>query len=172
MDVVFDIDGTIADNTHRLRFIKDMDHWIVANGKVPKPNWDAFMDDGQVAMDAAIPQTWGLMASLLRDGHQIIFITGRPDRQRELTLSWIFDAEHKNLPDKVWYSVQYFRTDISLYMRETGDRRPSHVVKQELLHQARKDGYNPTMAFEDRESDAAMWRAEGLLCCRLAEGTF
>lgn len=59
-----------------------------------------------------------------------------------------------------------------LYMRKAQDRRPSHVIKGELLEQAREEGYDPQLVFEDRKDDTAMWRAKGILCCQVAEGNY
>jgi hypothetical protein len=59
-----------------------------------------------------------------------------------------------------------------IFMRLIGDRRPSHVVKREGLLQARAEGFDPKLVFEDRKDDADMWRAEGLLCCQVAEGDY
>jgi hypothetical protein len=44
------------------------------------------------------------------------------------------------------------------------------VVKAELLGRIVKDGYQPTMAFDDRDQVVEMWRAHGIACAQVAEG--
>lgn len=162
LDVIFDIDGTLADATHRLHWIKDMAFWTNgSDGKPPRPNWDMFLSDELVAKDGYIPETWAIMSALVEAGARITFITGRPESQRDTTFQWLKGRER-------YLDLNYSR----LYMRKTGDRRPSHEVKRDLLNQARKDGFKPTMVFEDRVDDTAMWRSEGLRCFQVAEGNY
>lgn len=172
MDVIFDIDGTLANAEHRLHHI------------VPDPNrlyeepfkkdWDAFLSDEAVAKDAPIPQTWRILSALLFDAHAtILFITGRPESQRQVTHDWLYreDCEHRCLPRDYWRRCPASRRPV-LYMRKYGDRRPSHIVKEELLHRAIADGFKPQMVFEDRKDDTAMWRRNGLLCLQVADGDY
>ncbi len=166
-DVVFDIDGTLANAQHRLHHI------------VPDPNklyeqpfkkdWDSFLSDEAVAKDEPIEQAWELLFCLTEMGNRIIFITGRPEAQREVTWKWLTDdtCEHRQLTSR-FLDTTYAR----LYMRRNGDRRLSHIVKGELLEKARMDGFDPKIAFEDRKEDTAMWRSKGLLCCQVAEGNY
>lgn len=110
---------------------------------------------------------------LMAGRNRILFITGRPHIQRETTFRWLTDtscpirAEAALLISK----ANYIRFP-QLYMRTTGDRRQSHIVKEELLHQAIQDGYKPTLVFEDRADDTAMWRRNGLRCFQVAEGNY
>jgi hypothetical protein len=169
MDIVFDIDGTLADANHRLHFIKDPLFWI---GTPPRPNWAGFLDDELTAKDAAIPQTWELMQALLSvTGNRIIFITGRNETCREMTYNWLTDETCPVRAGVVW-KMKHLNRMPTLYMRSKSDRRPSDVSKRESLHRARADGYDPKLVFEDRKEDTAMWRSEGLLCCQVAEGDY
>lgn len=173
MDVIFDIDGTLADVSHRLHLIKDMAHWVSTDGQLPKPNWEAFLSDEMVAKDSPIYQTWRTMASLMETGSRVIFITGRPESQRPTTWDWLTTDSCEIRCNATGYLRTYpFGSASCLYMRKTGDRRPSHIVKEELLQRARKDGYTPQLVFEDRKDDTEMWRRNGLLCCQVAEGNY
>lgn len=171
MDFIFDIDGTLADASHRLHLINDMAHWVSAPGKLPKPNWEEFLSDEQVAKDTPIPGTWELLTTLILSGNRIVFITGRPATQRGMTWDWLCD---RNCPirGRAYRFIGGYLT--GLFMRTPGDRRPSHIVKRELLDQAKKaiPNFNPVMVFEDRKEDTAMWREAGLLCCQVAEGDY
>ena len=157
MDVIFDLDGTLANAGHRLHFIE----------KEPK-DWDAFLSDDQMALDTPIEPIWKTLSALVNDGNRIAFVTGRPERQREATSKWLcdyagaFSGAHSVL----------FMITIRLYMRQDNDRRPSHIVKEEGLMRARADGFNPTLVFEDRKLDTEMWRRNGLICCQVAEGNY
>ena len=57
-------------------------------------------------------------------------------------------------------------------MRKAGDYRPDAKVKEELLTQVKADGYEPILAFEDRERVVDMWRRNGIQCCQVAPGDF
>jgi hypothetical protein len=174
MDIIFDIDGTLADATHRLHFIKDMAFWTSKEGRVPTPDWDTFLSDEMVSKDAPIPQTWQMLTLLLMGGNnRIYFITGRPEAQRQTTYDWLTDTSCpvRSQAALLMKDHPYGRIP-QMEMRTTGDRRPSHIVKEERLQQIRFRGANPTMVFEDRADDTAMWRRNGLLCCQVAEGNY
>jgi hypothetical protein len=57
-------------------------------------------------------------------------------------------------------------------MRSDNDYRADFIVKEELLAQLRADGYNPVMAFDDRQQVVDMWRENGLICAQVAKGDF
>ena len=141
-----------------------------------KKDWDSFLSDDLVAQDAPIEQTWELLYSLLRQHHRVIFITGRPEAQREVTYNWLNTS---TCPVRLYAWHHWEERSRSggihgpiIYMRKNGDRRLSHIVKGELLERARMDGFDPKIAFEDRIEDTKMWREKGLLCCQVAEGNY
>ena len=171
MDVVFDIDGTLADATHRLHFIKDPAHWKSPRlGAMGKPDWESFLHTDQVSQDSSIEPIWNVLHALKAMQHRIIFITGRPAFQRDMTNAWL---KGKIGPEpELREAVGAWFEDLVLYMRRPEDRRPSSVVKLELLQEAIADGYNPTLVFEDRNDDTKMWRDAGLLCCQVADGNY
>jgi hypothetical protein len=162
LDIVFDIDGTLADATHRLPHI--------TNPEQPK-NWEAFF--AGVVDDKPIPEAWAILNALVDNHHNILFITGRPERLREQTYAWLTDmnCQHRTLSAWYWSECPSSRKPV-LYMRGNGDRRPSAEVKRDLLARARMDNFDPKVVFEDRAADAQMWRNEGLLCCQVNEGNF
>ena len=144
---IFDIDGTLADNSHRT-------HHLL---KSPK-DWDAYHEG--VERDAPYKHICNL-ANILRhsnDNVAVIFCTGRHDGQKKETEKWLLD-----------HVVDYID---ELYMRNKGDHRPDYIVKKELLDQIRADGFKPIMAFDDRNSVVKMWRENGVPCAQVAEGDF
>jgi len=101
---VLDIDGVLADVRHRLHHL---------DGR-PK-DWDAFF--------AAAPEdpllAEGLRrAELLAATHEVVYLTGRPERCRADTDAWF--RRHR-LPDG------------RLLMRGDHDRRPARLTKVEAL---------------------------------------
>ena len=174
MDVIFDLDGTLADPSHRLHFINDPAYFKPGGiTRDLKPDWDSFLSDEQMAKDEPIVQTWNVLESLVEQCHRVIFITGRYERSRAMTEAWL-NPPHCFLRTEAMITLmrrQYLKR-LPIYMRADGDRRSSSVVKQEGLMRARADGYDPVLAFEDRKDDVKMWRRNGLLCCQVAEGHF
>ena len=140
---VFDIDGTLADLSHRLHHIQ----------KAPK-DCDAFF--AACGNDAPIPHMQTLTLDIIERGVEIIFVTGRNESTRSDTEAWL----RINVCPGV------------LYMRKDGDHRDDTIVKSELLDHAIADGYAPIMIFEDRKRVVDMWRARGIPCAQVAEGDF
>lgn len=176
MDIIVDIDGTLANIEHRLHFIRkpslrviegtdnvkrgDYEAWKAWN-----PNWPAF--ERACIHDAPIPEVIELVNSLGvydSNGNQtnrLIFATGRHEWTRGGTMGWLYS------------NVDVYRlAEYPLYMRADGDHRPDHVVKREMLYKMRTDGYDPKLAIDDRQQVVDMWRAEGLICAQVAKGDF
>lgn len=73
---VFDLDGTLTDTRHRNRFIESR----------PK-RWDEFFAAG--AGDAAHPEGLAALATAVDSGLVIVYLSGRPERNRELSQDWL-----------------------------------------------------------------------------------
>jgi phosphoglycolate phosphatase-like HAD superfamily hydrolase len=140
---LFDIDGTLADVSHRLHHIETR----------PK-DWNAFFEAS--ADDKAIAHICDL-ARHLSTAAPVVFVSGRSDQVRAATEDWLEREVGLRGP---------------LYMRRGSDRRPDYVVKAELLDRILADGYRPIMAFDDRDQVVKMWRARGVPCAQVAEGNF
>jgi len=139
---IFDIDGTISNVEHRK-------HHVAVRPK----RWDLF-NLGMVD-DPPMPHILTLMQDLA--SRPIILCTGREELFRE--------------PTETWLRQHLVRFD-ALYMRPAKDYRPDTVVKAELLKRILNDGFEPIMAFDDRNSVVAMWRKLGVPCAQVAEGDF
>lgn len=147
MDFIFDIDGTLADCSHRIHFVREK----------PK-NYRKFMS--LLNEDTVVAPVKEVLDSLaFGDGNRIIFCTGRDEHYRAVTGKWLRD----NLIEV---------TDATLYMRPRGDYRPDVDVKRDLLARIRADGFDPKMVFEDRSRVVDMWRKEGLICAQVAPGDY
>ncbi len=144
---IFDIDGTLADNSHRT-------HHLL---KKPK-DWDAY----HAATADDLPHQHIIdVAYSLSQSRPVVFCTGRHEGLREITLNWLFENGVMILPNSA-----------NLYMRKEGDHRPDHVIKLELLAQICADGFSPIMVFDDRTSVVDAWRKAGIPCAQVAPGDF
>lgn len=148
--VIVDIDGTVADLSHRLHFIE---------GKYGQPKlWDEFY--AAVGMDEPIHEMVDLV-KLLQHTYDIVFVTGRPERTRDASVAWI----KKHIYDD-------YRVMPVLYMRKDRDYRSDNIVKKELYDRYIKPTHDVAFVLEDRSSVVRMWRAEGLRVLQVAEGDF
>lgn len=144
MDVIFDVDGTLMDIEHRR-------HFVVQRPK----DFDAFRE--ATSQDTAKEDIFAVAKALKAAGHRIIISSGRNKSQRAVTLKQlmgaglVFDA---------------------LYMRSDKDFRPDDEVKSQMLDKMIEDGFNPTMAFDDRQRVVDMWRDRGLTVAQVAPGDF
>jgi hypothetical protein len=142
---IFDLDGTLADLSHRLHHIQ----------KKPK-DWDAFF--GGVMDDAPIEHMLNLANTIGRHS-EYIYVSGRSEPCRDGTVRWL-----------VKQGMRIVRN--GLYMRAEGDRRQDYLVKYDLLQQLKADGWNPLMVFDDRDQVVNMWRENGIPCAQVAPGNF
>jgi hypothetical protein len=131
--VIFDIDGTIADNSERLRHItgKEKD-WTLYNKKMhaDKP------------MQAMLNQLdiIGLVSP-------IILLTGRIDSTRKTTIEWLRE-------NGVSYGItanpkKITRKSMCLIMRNDKNNLPNYVYKKNELYKLKALGVNPVLAFDD-----------------------
>jgi len=141
---IFDIDGTLADCSHRL-------HHIQKQSK----DWRAFF--AECEGDRPIAHIVQLAVTLYDADQSIIYVSGRSNECEAETMTWLIET---GLPEA------------ALYMRKEGDHRDDDVVKSELLDRILADGWQPIMAFEDRSRVVKMWRARGIPCAQVAEGDF
>lgn len=148
---IFDIDGTLADLSHRLHFIE---------GK--NKDWDSFY--ANCSNDSIIPSnvmTFLLLRKALSNDN-FLFVTGRPERTREATEIWL---------GRNCFLGEYLPTD-TLYMRKDGDNRPDTEIKKEIYENFIKPNYNVVAVFEDRDSVVKMWRDLGVTCYQVTEGKY
>lgn len=87
-NIIFDIDGTLADPKDRLHFLE-------------KKDWNSFYD--ACLDDAPIHHVIYLLQELKKN-HRIIILTGRPERIRDKTLQWL-------KANNISFDEIYFRKD-------------------------------------------------------------
>ena len=103
---VFDIDGVLADVRHRVHLVD----------RRRQRDWDAFF--AAAISDPVLPQGLQAVSQAAADGLAIAYLTGRPERCRADTESWLARQGFPAAP---------------LRMRPDDDRRPARAFKVEAL---------------------------------------
>lgn len=141
---IFDIDGTLADCSHRLSHIQG-----------DKKDWDKFYAD--CYKDAPIDGVCRVARELPR---RVIYITGRPEKYRQQTMEWLRQND-------LWWNAS-----TTLIMRKDGDYRPDYIIKREIYEQQVREFYDIVGVFEDRKQCVDMWRSLGLTCFQVKDGDY
>ena len=102
--ILCDIDGTIANNNHRQHLLGEF------------KDWDKFFYE--MSNDEPIDEVIRLVKEEKKCFNTICFLTGRPERYREATETWL---------------KKYFDEGFNLLMREDGDLRNKIEIKRELF---------------------------------------
>lgn len=143
--VLCDIDGTIADCTHRRHFVQ----------KEPK-NWQEFFD--AMTGDSVRRDILRQVNELYAAGHHVLFVSGRPETHRHETEGWL-----------------HWQCDLKqpiVFMRRAGDHRSDVEVKQEMLDTYFHQREWITHVFDDRPSVInGVWRPAGLNVIDCGDGT-
>ena len=143
--ILFDLDGTLADNSHRQHLLSS-----------DKKDWDAFFDAQR--NDTPNKPIVTLYRTLLESGKFDVFVvTARPERYRETTLKWFAEND---IPLE------------RLLMRVDGDRRSDEIVKHEMLLSLKGEDRFPLFVVDDREGVVEMWRSQGITCLQCADHRF
>jgi predicted kinase len=171
--VIVDIDGTIADCSHRLHYIQPkMNHTVdcselgqekfwtkESHPRCPECNarwhkdWKGFFS--KVSGDKPIEPIIDLVRAM-GDYYNIIFITGRDTSIGLETEEWL--KEHFD---------SFYRF---LFMRQSGDNKPDFEMKKEILDHLPKERIRYVL--EDRERVVEMYRKEGLTVLQVAKGSY
>jgi hypothetical protein len=147
---IFDIDGTLADPTHRLP--------LLLNGCGPD-RWRQFY--AACGDDKPIMPTIITMHGLITAGADVWLFSGRSDEVRDKTIQWL--QQH----------VRWTGNPAELVMRRQGDYRADHIVKKEFYDRMLLDDRERLIAiFDDRQQVVDMWRRQGITCYQVADGKF
>lgn len=166
-----DIDGTVADLTHRRKYLNPEPR---ADGKPGRRDYGSF----ERTMDADEPIHWVIAAvrRLYDEDWKVVMCSGRRETAKGLTETWL---KRHSIPYDALYMRREFEYNsdgtVKLSKRKQvplPDYRSDVIVKQELLNWARADGWNPDVVFDDRDGVVAMWRSNGIPVVQVAEGDF
>lgn len=146
MNVIFDIDGTIADDSHRKHFLLD--------GDPNMKDWESYYR--ACVYDELLPA--GLILQDLYDmGHRIYLLTGRNEIVKNETVQWLDD-----------HNLNYDE----LRMREERNYEPDYVMKIRWARELNLTPENTLCVFEDRARVVEAWRKAGFHCMQVASGNF
>lgn len=113
----------------------------------------------KVSQDRPIYEIIHIVRALEQYGDWIpLFVTGREERCRNDTVSWIdnYIAIHAE----------------NLFMRPNEDYRKDYVIKSEIFDNHIRDQYWVEFALDDRNQVVDMWRQAGIPCLQVAPGDF
>ena len=130
--ILCDIDGTVANNDHRQHFLEG------------KKDWDGFFN----ALDKDQP-IYPIIDKIIEEnksGKEIMFLTGRPERYKDLTKTWL---------------KKYFTFDIRILMRGDNDQRNKIITKKEIFIANFKRN-EIDLVIDNDEELIKMWESFGL----------
>lgn len=136
MFVVFDLDGTLADISHRVHHVRGGTR-----------NYDAFF--AACVDDAPNLPVIAALKAHVEAGNRVEIWSARSETVRAETEAWL--------------SAQWVDPRLLVNMRPAGDSTRDVELKRSWLHALHPDE-RPAMVYDDRQSVVDMWRAEGLAC--------
>ncbi len=157
--VIADLDGTLADLTHRLHHVKG-----------EKKNWHAF--HAECVNDTPIADVIEIVLELITApdvDRELYVLSGRNATVRKETTQWLEKHVTRHI---AWGGYNDLDEDGGFYpphliMRKKRDFRPDTEVKLEMM---RYLGFTPDdvlCIFDDRQSVVDMWRANGYRCLQV-----
>lgn len=142
---IIDLDGTCS-NAEARKYLIDGSQ---------KKDWAAFYD--LCDQDEPHKDIRFLVRLFHSYGLYIVYLTGRVERVRDKTTSWMLKHE---FPEG------------SLQMRPDGDTRQDSIVKAEIADKLGLTPENTMVVLDDRDQVVKMWRERGFRCLQVAEGNF
>lgn len=147
--VIVDIDGTLADFTHRREQL-----WSDLAAR------DFTASQKASKEDPAYEWCRNLVQLYHSAGYQIIFLTARSEDYYQTTVDWL----NTHLDPSIVYI---------LLMKRAGDMRPDDIVKEELYYAEIAPNFEVEFALDDRDSVVAMWRDRvGIPCLQVQKGQY
>ena len=148
--IVFDIDGVLADCSHRLHYIQK-----------PIKDYDKFYSDEEIIKDRLIWDITDIIIALgnfddytgvnEEDETRFIFVSGRNRKCLNSTARWL----ERNL--------NIFIDKDNLFLHPENDYRPAHEVKESLIE--KHIGFeNILFAFDDDDKVNDMYKKHGVIC--------
>jgi hypothetical protein len=163
-NIICDLDGTLADLTHRLHHVKG-----------EKKNWDAF--HAECVNDKPHDDVIQILLQLERvdcgcynpqdcgcePRHNNVYIlSGRNEVVRDETVCWL--EQHVALHG---IYVGGFNYNSNLVMRKANDHRPDTEVKRDMVRELGLTPDNTLCVFDDRQCVVDMWRELGFRCLQV-----
>lgn len=148
--IVFDIDGVLADCSHRLKYIQGKDK-----------DYDKFYSDEEIMKDRLILDITDIIIAFgnlddytyvdEEDRTRIIFVSGRNRKCLRSTIRWL----EKNLNVCI--------DEDNLFIYPENDWRPDYQIKEDLIK--KHIGFeNILFAFDDDDKVNDMYKKHGVIC--------
>lgn len=142
----------VPDESLPQAFLVDIDGTVALMGNKRGP-FDYHLANGD---DLNEPVS-SVVHALIRDGYEIIFLSGRSDSCRDVTQEWLIENHfggHK------------------LLMRREGDQRKDSIVKHEIFWDQIAPRFQVIGCFDDRNQVVDMYREMGITVFQVAPGDF
>ena len=137
--IIFDIDGTLSDNSKRLHFIKRKDR---------KKDWKSY--HSMIYTDKPIiPMV--LIYRIIHRAIPIVIFTGRFESSRYITNKWFTE-----------YNIPF---PFKMLMRSDGDYTTNEELKRRMLMNLKRS-WNPILAIDDNDNVIDMFLSEKVLCLK------
>ena len=153
--IIADLDGTLADLTHRLHHVKKIKEQQHVKGT--KRDWGAF--HAECVNDKPITDVIEIVLGLITApdvDRELYVLSGRNAIVRKETTQWL--EEHVSGVED-W--------DTRLLMRKGHDFRPDTEVKLDMVQDLGITPDDVLCIFDDRQSVVDMWRANGYRCLQV-----
>lgn len=166
--IIFDLDGTLADCSHRRHFV-DPDKIPEVNskgyntitGEKFEPNWKSFFE--ACDKDGLIIPAWTIFRDTI-DAHSykdVQIWSGRCESVREKTERWLM---------KYYSPATLSNFPIVLKMRPIGDNTPDDQLKERWLDEALSEGKIIEFVFDDRKKVLNMWIRRDIFVFDVSQG--
>lgn len=156
--VICDIDGTIANIEHRLHFVKKEHSDEIMEYK---KDWNSFFE--HVKFDTPRIEIIRILNNFLREGHDFVFVSGRPERCRKDTIQWLYENVYSR---QEWTSN---KRALALLMRPDHDKRPDNELKTKI-YQKFLSHYEIKVVIDDRPRVIEAWKKLGLTVMDVGKG--
>ena len=154
--ILCDLDGTLADCSHRLHHIQPKPYQEGDGEKmVSEKNWSAFF--AASGEDTPVDHMLKLLSAINREQFEVWITSGRSDECRPQTEIWLRT-----------FRVKYDR----LIMRKAGDHTDDGILKPSWLSDGTIPKDRVLLAFDDRDRVVKAWRDTGIPCLQVAQGDF
>lgn len=141
--VIFDLDGTLADNNHRSPF-----------------------DLSKLLDDAPREMVVTLLTMLHGKGYKILTVSGRESGTKEEPAKYRNDTIQWMMRHGIGIKID------NHYQRKQGDSRKDDIVKEEIFWKHIAPVYDVKLAVDDRDQVVEMWRRIGVECWQVNFGEF
>ena len=156
--IIVDLDSTLCDADHRIHVItQDKTH---VEERFGNSVWEEFY--AELINDT--PNEWCvlLVKGMWELGIKPIYLTGRPEKYRDLTLKWF--GRFNSYPLSREYVGDH------LYMRSNADSRKDCIMKEYTFKTLIQPTYDVLFCLDDRRQVIDMWRDLGLVCLACDDG--